>query len=408
MFSGVCSAQIWNDLSLNRDIYLHSIAFSDSTTGWIAGDSGYVLKSVDAGNSWNKVDNFPFSENLLDIQALDSATIFFLSGSTSRGTYFFLSTDAGESWQDSKFFLDDVFITDFDFVNADTGYAVALNGKMFKTEDKMRTWVELTDTVNAFPNRKVSFINDSTGYVTGGRFDILGFIKKTTDGGNSWKNVSITIEPINNLYFINEDTIFAVSGDPDLGGWIYRSDDKGENWQLLDTLGGFFLLQGINFSDRNLGWVSGAATILNTTDFGNSWQIVRHDQNFVASIASNNGRDFWFVGSGGYIYKYTDTSGTVVNVKSVRAFSEEEYSESVFPNPFNSSAKINFTLKESSYTSIMLYNLLGEKLKTICNEFKTAGSYEIFFDMKDYASGNYILLLNFNGNLRTFKINLIK
>jgi len=406
--SSVSYAQIWSDLSIQQDIYLHAIAFSDSSTGWIAGDSGYVLKSTDAGSSWNKINNFPFTENLLDVQVLDSSTIYFLSGATTSGSYFFVSTDAGETWETNQFFLLNVFITDFHFVNKNTGYAVGLNGQMFKTYDRMQSWEELSDPVNAFPNKKVAFINDSTGFVAGGRFDILGFIKKTNDGGRTWKNVAITIEPINNLYFINEDTIFAVSGDPDLGGWIYRSDDKGENWELLDTLSGFFLLQGIDFSNRNLGWVSGAATILNTTNFGSTWQIVREDSDFVASIASNNGRDFWFVGSNGYIYKYEDTTGTLVNIKDELQSSINIYSEAVFPNPFNSSARIKFYLADAAFTSIELYNILGEKLKTIYNGFKDAGNNELFLEMKDYASGSYLLLFTFDGITRTYKINLIK
>lgn len=406
--SGISYAQIWNDLSIQQDVYLHAITFSDSSTGWIAGDSGYVLKSTDAGRSWNRINNFPFTENLLDIQAIDSSTIYFLSGATTRGSYFLISTDAGDTWETNQFFLVNVFITDFHFVNKDTGYAVGLNGQMFKTYDRMQSWEELDDPVNSFPNKKVAFINDSTGFVTGGRFDILGFIKKTTDGGRTWNNVTITIEPINNIYFINEDTIFAVSGDPDLGGWIYRSDDKGENWTLLDTLSGFFLLQGIDFSNRSLGWVSGAATILNTTNFGQSWQIVREDSDFVASIASNNGRDFWFVGSNGYIFKYEDTTGTVVNIEYELQSANQNYLEAVYPNPFNSSAKIKFYLSENSYTSIELYNFLGEKLKTVYTGFQNAGNNEIFLEMKDYASGSYILLFNFNGNIKTEKINLIK
>lgn len=405
--SNFCYSQIWHDQSIDKDVYLHSIVFSDSSTGWIAGDSGYVLKTADAGDTWNKLESFPFPENLLDVQAVDPSAVYFLSGATSSGSYFILSSDSGNTWEVSRFFLSNVFITDFHFVNRDTGYAVALNGRMFKTYDRAQNWEELDDPSNAFPNKKVAFINDTVGFVTGGRFDILGFIKKTTDAGVTWRNTAVTIEPINNLFFINEDTIFAVSGDPDLGGWIYRSDDKGENWTLLDTLGGFFLLQGIDISNRNLGWVSGAATILNTTDFGESWNIVREDSQFIASIASNNKRDFWFVGSNGYIFKYEDTTGTVSNVIEDKNI-EESFTVSVYPNPFNSSAKIHYSLLNKTLISISLFNVLGEQIKHLYEGLKDPGNHVFDLEMSSFPSGVYLLVFNYNGSSKALKVNLIK
>jgi hypothetical protein len=58
------------------------------------------------------------------------------------------------------------------------------------------------------------------------------------------------------------------------------------------------------------------------------------------------------------------------------------------PNPFNPVTKIQFKvqgskLREPVHTSLDIYNILGQKVRTLVDELKSSGSYEVMWDGKD-------------------------
>jgi|GEM_PF-1714624 hypothetical protein len=64
-----------------------------------------------------------------------------------------------------------------------------------------------------------------------------------------------------------------------------------------------------------------------------------------------------------------------------------------YPNPFNPSTMIIFALPFSSKVKIEVYNLLGEKVRELVNEQKTAGYYEVYFNTTGLASGVYLYMI---------------
>lgn len=64
-----------------------------------------------------------------------------------------------------------------------------------------------------------------------------------------------------------------------------------------------------------------------------------------------------------------------------------KYSITNFPNPFNPSTKLFFTVPTDGNVKITVYNSIGQKVKEIINEFKTKGSYIIKFIGSNLPSG---------------------
>ncbi|HRN27447.1 MAG: T9SS type A sorting domain-containing protein [Ignavibacteriaceae bacterium] len=64
-----------------------------------------------------------------------------------------------------------------------------------------------------------------------------------------------------------------------------------------------------------------------------------------------------------------------------------------FPNPFNSSTLISFHLPNSTITELSVYNILGEKIETLINDFLVTGLHTIKFNKSDIPSGVYIYVL---------------
>jgi hypothetical protein len=60
-----------------------------------------------------------------------------------------------------------------------------------------------------------------------------------------------------------------------------------------------------------------------------------------------------------------------------------------YPNPFNPSTKIKFSISEPNFIQIKVFDVLGKEIKTIVNDFKKTGSYEIDFDASNLPSGVY-------------------
>ncbi len=60
-----------------------------------------------------------------------------------------------------------------------------------------------------------------------------------------------------------------------------------------------------------------------------------------------------------------------------------------YPNPFNPSTKINFTLPNAGKVKIEIYNIVGQKVAVLVDEYKKAGKYTIEFNAVGLASGMY-------------------
>ena len=79
-----------------------------------------------------------------------------------------------------------------------------------------------------------------------------------------------------------------------------------------------------------------------------------------------------------------------------------------FPNPFNPSTTINFTIPNSEFVTLKIYNILGSEVATLVNESLASGSYRFNFDAQYLSSGVYLYELN-AGNFREIKkMNLLK
>jgi uncharacterized lipoprotein YddW (UPF0748 family) len=79
-----------------------------------------------------------------------------------------------------------------------------------------------------------------------------------------------------------------------------------------------------------------------------------------------------------------------------------------YPNPFNPSTKIRYTIPSSGVVSLEIFDTLGRKVKRIFSAYQTAGSYEINCSLNDQSSGIYFCSLDFGGQRRTQKILLVR
>lgn len=113
---------------------------------------------------------------------------------------------------------------------------------------------------------------------------------------------------------------------------------------------------------------------------------------------SNSTKQYSFsdntAGSGKYGYRLKqidndgifDYSGVVyITVETPEGFALQQN----FPNPFNPTTAIQYSIKEPSPVSIIVYDMAGNQVSVLVNETKQAGTYTVQFDASSLSSGVY-------------------
>ena len=79
-----------------------------------------------------------------------------------------------------------------------------------------------------------------------------------------------------------------------------------------------------------------------------------------------------------------------------------------YPNPFNPTTKISYTIPERSYVSLKIFNVLGSEVAELVKGEVEAGSYIIEFNASTLPSGIYFYRLQGGSFVETKKMILIK
>lgn len=128
----------------------------------------------------------------------------------------------------------------------------------------------------------------------------------------------------------------------------------------------------------------------------------------LVDIDSDGDNDLFIGNIKGGIYFYKNKLITKVE-EIISINKKSEVSISNYPNPFNNSTIINLQLEKSGTYNLAVYNILGEKLKTIYDGFIEAGINSFNYNPSEISSGNYfIVLLNHNQRLFVHPIIYLK
>jgi len=90
-----------------------------------------------------------------------------------------------------------------------------------------------------------------------------------------------------------------------------------------------------------------------------------------------------------------DTFGIITAIKEDIKLLEEFYLSQNYPNPFNPSTNIKYVMGSRQNVSLVVYDVLGNKVAVLVNEEMPAGEYEVTFNGSGLASGVYVYRLTF-------------
>ncbi|MBE0570689.1 MAG: T9SS type A sorting domain-containing protein [Ignavibacteriaceae bacterium] len=390
------SAQ-WYQQNSGTTTYLYSVFFIDETTGWACGDSGKIIKTTNGGLDWLE-QNSNTTVWIKGIQFVDAN-----NGWAFGGNQILSSTNGGSSWTAHNF-LSSTYLSALQFVNVNMGWVISHNVSsadtscIYRTTDGGISWTLQTQTPNEY-FETIYFLNENYGWVP----FFLGVLK-TTNGGISWtQNIANLQGSPMCIRFADHQTGWISSNT--LGSYdISKSIDGGLNWFSQISGPGEFI-QSISCSNANTVYAAGIQPFVDdgfiwkTTDGGASWFEQYREDGELYSIFFVNDTMGWSVGRSGKIL--VTENGGVTSVEEKNEMNPKYFTLSQnYPNPFNPSTKIKFTISSVEttrrvvFTTLKVYDVLGNEVVTLVNEELAAGEYEVEFDGSKLTSGIYFYKLS--------------
>ena len=110
----------------------------------------------------------------------------------------------------------------------------------------------------------------------------------------------------------------------------------------------------------------------------------------------------------GIIDTYAALQSLLTNMNENNKVPEDFYVLQNFPNPFNPSTIIRFSVPERSHVKLVLYDLLGREIDVLYNEEMNPGTKELEFNGSRLASGIYLVRMVADNYQKTLKISLLK
>lgn len=99
---------------------------------------------------------------------------------------------------------------------------------------------------------------------------------------------------------------------------------------------------------------------------------------------------------GVYVYKKPPVH---ISLSTENSLPQTFVPEQNHPNPFNPMTTINFQLPSVDYFDLTIYNLPGQKIRTLANGRKEAGKYKVAFNAAALPSGVYYYTLSVGNRL---------
>jgi len=125
---------------------------------------------------------------------------------------------------------------------------------------------------------------------------------------------------------------------------------------------------------------------------------VLDQDNVITEVHEDNNKGYAILGS-----------SSVTGVEDEDYFVPEEYVlYQSYPNPFNPTTTIKYSIPNSNVVSLKVYDILGREVAVLLDEYKSEGTYSVEFNANRFASGVYFYQLRSGSFVETKKMVLMK
>jgi photosystem II stability/assembly factor-like uncharacterized protein len=342
---------VFEPVNYDQPIEFRSVFFVDAQTGWVAGEHGTILRTRDAGKTWDTQmggDPENREERFEDLYFLDRQQGW-VAGPTKSVVQrkLFATNDGGETWRPVGTLGTELGgYSDYAFTSAMNGVFLTNGGQIYQTSDGGKKWREVlpqcevqTEIEGVAKREKcflksVRFVSKNLGYAAGAAPGGTAVVMKTQNGGASWDYVYVQADIGHahehhfkqSIFFLDEKTGYLVLPR---AYKILKSTDGGESWEELTATA----VGDMQFADPEVGWVMEAGKWTWTTDGGKHWNSreVRFPRSPNAFSLPTRQRGY-LAGDGGQIYRYSVvpadyTSPRAIDAPAMSGASAEEMTQ---------------------------------------------------------------------------------
>ncbi len=403
LFRSNDNGQTWESITPGALYYSTTSALLAEEGGaMLAGADAGVFRTRDHGRTWTQLLGSPTQPIFILALARDTLTDELWAASFLQGI--FRSQDSGKSWQSRNNGLHGPGI-DMIVIDARHGYVYALAKAygIFFSSDRGTSWSLRNNGLLSIGLSALALAPD--GSVLVGTY--INEIYRSQNHGESWTQIKVTESGrgIIHAFFVDaEATIFAGTDNG-----ILRSTDNGESWQPLRND-----LEGI--AVRSFAKSRAGQFFVGTEYHG----VLRSLDNGATWVSFNRGRSGSRVHAlafdrNEYLFVGTQGAGVFRTVLPMVSFSENNPNPANvfalgqnFPNPFNFSTTIAFTLSAGLDVTLQVYDAVGREVATLRREFLQPGAYSISWCGEGMASGVYYYRLQAGKQVQTKKLLFIK
>ena len=230
---------------------MQSVVFTSANTGYIAGENGIILKTINGGTNWT-VQTSATTNTLYSVYFTDANTGI----AVGTNGVILKTINAGVSWLPKNSTITTNLIS-VHFANTSVGYASS-EGKIIKTIDGGETWKTIQN-VSGNIYIRIYFTDINTGYVTLRDFNGANNILKTTNGGVDWTSLNVSSTyAFSSIFFTDAKTGYVGSV-----GRIFKTNDAGSNRESQAV--NLTNVEDIYFPNPRVGYATGYGTLPKTT-----------------------------------------------------------------------------------------------------------------------------------------------
>jgi len=208
--------------------------------------------------------------------------------------------------------------------------------------------------------------------------------------------IVLSIAP--NIFAQVQFTSHTITADTSAAVSVYAVDVDSDG--DIDVLSAFFYDDKIDLYENDGNENFTPHTITNSADYAFSVYAVDVDGDGdidVLSASAGDNKIAWYENLG------------PVGIESNSNEIPIEYSLSQnYPNPFNPTTTIKYQIPEISFVTLKVYNVLGNEIKTLVNEEKPTGTYNVTWHAKNLPSGVYFYQLQAGSFIDVKKMILLK
>lgn len=375
-----------------------STLFTDSDYYTFAGTNNGIFSAKNWNGSFKNTSSGLTNKR---IKSLFTAGLKVFAG-TEEGI--FSSTDYGSSWTSEISGLagQSLFIKSFCLLS-DTIF-IATKGGIYKSALNQIKWKP-----SGFEGKIINNVHSAGNYLFAGT-NSEG-VAYSSNFGNTWiflndglngLNVKFVKSYMNNLYAVLENYGFYMRTFEELKLPVELESFSSENnnnhiklsWTTITEKNnrGFEIQRKTDLLNEyiTIGFVKGAGNSTSKTMYTYIDDISKLNQTLIK-----------------YRLKQVDYDGSF-------SFSKESKVETIiaanpvlfqnFPNPFNPTTSIKYSVSKEAKVTLTLFNTIGQKVKELVNEVKPAGYYEVLLDASQFSSGIYYYRLAAGSTIITKKL----